>query len=118
MPVFVNRHEPVQLPLIHVAVVVCGERTEEATTMLKSTTIFTKRQIYFHILAENKLHIEIKSIIDKWPCTSDGQVDYNIYPLEFPSGKSSGEWKRLFKPCASQRLFLPVSFLTFTMAQY
>ncbi|XP_031574300.1 glucoside xylosyltransferase 1-like [Actinia tenebrosa] len=108
---FVQSYEPSyiqpQAQLIHVAVVVCGERTEEATTMLKSVTLFTKRQLYFHILAEDEHHDKIKSIINVWPCTDDGQVVYKVYSLEFPSGKSSGEWKSLFKPCAAQRLFLP-----------
>lgn len=34
--------------------------------------------------------------------------NYTLYPITFPP-ENAAEWKKLFKPCASQRLFLPVS---------
>lgn len=38
-------------------------------------------------------------------------VEYRIYDITYPHGQNAQEWKKLFKPCASQRLFLPVSWL-------
>lgn len=35
---------------------------------------------------------------------------FEILPLTFPE-KNAEQWKNLFKPCAAQRLFLPVNIL-------
>ena len=96
-------------PTIHVGAVVCGERTIEATTMLKSTTLFTNRTVQFHVVAEDQLHDNLKSIFNDWKTVQSGQVMFKLYSLHFPSGENADEWKRLFKPCAAQRLFLLVS---------
>lgn len=81
----------------------------EATTMLKSTTLFTNRTIQFHVVAEDNLHAELKTIFREWFSVKSGQVLFKLYSLHFPSGEDAEEWKRLFKPCAAQRLFLLVS---------
>lgn len=94
---------------IHVSSVICGERSVEATTMLKSTTLFTNRTIQFHVVAEDNLHAELKTIFREWFSVKSGQVLFKLYSLHFPSGEDAEEWKRLFKPCAAQRLFLLVS---------
>ena len=81
----------------------------EATTMLKSTTLFTNRTVQFHVVAEDQLHDELKNIFNQWQTVQSGQVMFKLYSLQFPSGENADEWKRLFKPCAAQRLFLLVS---------
>uniref|UniRef100_A0A8C3REE0 Glucoside xylosyltransferase 1 n=1 Tax=Cyanoderma ruficeps TaxID=181631 RepID=A0A8C3REE0_9PASS len=43
--------------------------------------------------------------LDEFPY--EGKINYTLYPITFPS-ESAAEWKKLFKPCASQRLFLPL----------
>lgn len=93
------------LPTIHVSAVVCGDRAIEATTMLKSTTLFTKRTVQLHVVAEDQLHDDLKNIFNQWHTVRSGKVMFKIYSLHFP-GEKFDEWKRLFKPCASQRLFL------------
>lgn len=42
-----------------------------------------------------------------WPQTVSSRFHYSIYPITFSVGNAD-EWKKLFKPCAAQRLFLPV----------
>lgn len=42
-----------------------------------------------------------------WPTTVQTKFNFTIYPITFPKDNAR-EWKKLFKPCASQRLFLPV----------
>ncbi|KAF4802540.1 Glucoside xylosyltransferase 1 [Turdus rufiventris] len=90
---------------MHLAVVACGERLEETVTMLRSAIIFSIKPLHFHIFAEDQLHESFKDILDEFPY--EGRVNYTIYPITFPS-ESAAEWKKLFKPCASQRLFLPL----------
>lgn len=45
--------------------------------------------------------------LNSWPRTVQTRFSFTIYPITFPS-ENGKEWKKLFKPCASQRLFLPV----------
>ncbi|XP_032732905.1 glucoside xylosyltransferase 1 isoform X1 [Lontra canadensis] len=95
--------QPIQR--MHLAVVACGERLEETVTMLKSAIIFSIRPLQFHIFAEDQLHDSFKGILDSWSFLQT--FNYSLYPITFPS-ENAVEWKKLFKPCASQRLFLPL----------
>ncbi|XP_060691202.1 glucoside xylosyltransferase 2 isoform X2 [Hemiscyllium ocellatum] len=95
---------------MHLAVVACGDRLEETMTMLKSVLLFTLNKIKFHIFAEDALQPQFETSIKAWPFSFRSQVDYNIYPITFLAGKPQ-EWKKLFKPCAAQRLFLPNSMI-------
>ncbi|XP_059538567.1 glucoside xylosyltransferase 1 isoform X1 [Myotis daubentonii] len=90
---------------MHLAVVACGERLEETITMLKSAIIFSIKPLQFHIFAEDQLHESFKGILDSWSFLQT--FNYSLYPISFPS-ENAVEWKKLFKPCASQRLFLPL----------
>ncbi|KAI4890583.1 hypothetical protein NFI96_003539 [Prochilodus magdalenae] len=47
------------------------------------------------------------SQLSQWPRTLTSKFQYSLYPITFSVGNAE-EWKRLFKPCAAQRLFLPV----------
>ncbi|XP_026856822.1 glucoside xylosyltransferase 1 isoform X2 [Electrophorus electricus] len=97
----VYRVEPVRL-----AVVACGPRLEETLTMLKSAVLFSQRALHFHIFAEDELHAGFKFSLELWPVRFRSKFNYTIYPITFPHVNAK-DWKRLFKPCASQRLFLP-----------
>lgn len=99
----VTKVRPVET--MHLAVVACGERLEETVTMLKSAIIFSKTLLHFHIFAEDQLHAGFKEIFNTWAFPE--KFMYTLYPITFPS-ENAAEWKKLFKPCASQRLFLPL----------
>lgn len=45
--------------------------------------------------------------LNRWPRSVSAKFQYTIYPISFSVGNAD-EWKKLFKPCAAQRLFLPV----------
>lgn len=45
--------------------------------------------------------------LNQWPQSVSARFQYRIYPISFSVGDAE-EWKKLFKPCAAQRLFLPV----------
>ncbi|KAM9496359.1 glucoside xylosyltransferase 1 isoform 2-T2 [Clarias gariepinus] len=98
----VNKTEPVRL-----AVVACGPRLEETLTMLKSAVLFSHRILHFHIFAEDDLHYGFRDALESWPVRFRSKFNYTTYPITFPSDNAK-EWKKLFKPCASQRLFLPL----------
>ncbi|XP_054656338.1 glucoside xylosyltransferase 1 isoform X3 [Dunckerocampus dactyliophorus] len=94
-------------PLIHLAVVACGERLEETLNMLKSAVLFSVKHLQLHIFAEDQLHVDFVEVLESWPAFIRSRFNYTVYPISFPS-ENAAEWKKLFKPCASQRLFLPL----------
>ncbi|XP_041853829.1 glucoside xylosyltransferase 1-like isoform X2 [Melanotaenia boesemani] len=91
----------------HLAVVACGPRLEETLTMLKSAILFSKKPLHFYIFAEDELHDSFRNALEAWPKTVQAKFTISIYPISFPN-ENAKEWKKLFKPCASQRLFLPL----------
>lgn len=83
---------------------------QEALNMLKSALIFnrhTNERVHFVIVTENELMSGFREKLDDWKDDFGLAFDYEIHPLQFPS-TNKHEWKKLFKPCAAQRLFLPV----------
>ncbi|KAJ3596845.1 hypothetical protein NHX12_003245 [Muraenolepis orangiensis] len=92
---------------MHVSVVACGPRLEETLVMLKSAVLFSVRRLHFHIFAEDDLHLSFRRALDSWPVEVRQCFIFTVYPITFPSDHAL-EWKKLFKPCASQRLFLPL----------
>ncbi|XP_055992932.1 glucoside xylosyltransferase 2 [Sorex fumeus] len=104
------RHFPAVLPprfWIHLAAVACGDRLEETLVMLKSAVLFSHRKIQFHIFTEESLKPEFDKQLQQWPDSYRKKFEHRIYPISFSVGNPQ-EWKKLFKPCAAQRLFLPV----------
>ncbi|XP_060095539.1 glucoside xylosyltransferase 2 [Heteronotia binoei] len=92
---------------MHLAVVACGDRLEETLIMLKSAILFSNRKLKFHIFAEDSLKPEFERKLQDWPPSYTKKFEHNVYPIAFSVGNAQ-EWKKLFKPCAAQRLFLPM----------
>lgn len=93
---------------VTICVVVCGDRVDEALTMLKSALVFTCRSLQFIILAETSLIPAFNEKLAEWKLLSNKTFDFVVKPITFPEGSDAAMWKKLFKPCAAQRLFLPV----------
>ncbi|KAJ8299065.1 hypothetical protein KUTeg_023125 [Tegillarca granosa] len=99
------------LDAVHLSVVACGDRGEESIVMFKSAVLLSRKPLVFHIFADLPLQSYFKRQLDFWPDEFRNKiVYYHIYNITFPS-ENTEEWKKLFKPCASQRLFIP-SILT------
>ncbi|KAF6732572.1 Glucoside xylosyltransferase 1 [Oryzias melastigma] len=94
-------------PSMHLAVVTCGDRLEETLTMIKSAVLFSIKLLHLHIFAEDQLHASFVEALKLWPGFVRSTFTYTLHPISFPSDNAK-EWKKLFKPCASQRLFLPL----------
>ncbi|XP_029681632.1 glucoside xylosyltransferase 1 isoform X1 [Takifugu rubripes] len=92
---------------MHLAVVTCGDRLEETLTMIKSAILFSIRHLHLHIFAEDQLHASFMEALESWPDMIRSKFSYTLYSISFPEDNAA-EWKKLFKPCASQRLFLPL----------
>lgn len=105
-----HREEPAKEPRderSHLAVVACGPRLEETLIMLKSALLFSKKPLHFYIFADNELQGSFKNALNSWPQMVRRKFNFTIFPITFPNNNER-EWKKLFKPCASQRLFLPL----------
>ncbi|XP_076236342.1 glucoside xylosyltransferase 1 shams [Calliopsis andreniformis] len=90
-----------------ICVVVCGDRLDEALTMLKSALVFTNRPLQFIVLAENNLIPAFKEKLTEWKLLSNKTFAFTVKSITFPEESDAAMWKKLFKPCAAQRLFLP-----------
>ncbi|KAL0967184.1 hypothetical protein UPYG_G00248840 [Umbra pygmaea] len=92
---------------MHLAVVACGQRLEETLAMLKSAVMFSIKPLCLHIFSDDQLRPSFVQSLELWPGPFRSRFNYTMYPITFPH-QNAGEWKKLFKPCASQRLFLPL----------
>ena len=97
--------------IISIVVVACNKRLDEAVTSLKSATLFTKYHLDFHIFTDKK-HFDEKYFdneLSTWPAYQDRWMMFYVYPAVYPDIIQKSEksnWQKLFKPCASLRLFL------------
>lgn len=96
---------------INIVVVACNKRLDEAVTVLKSATLLTKYQLNFHIFTDKKHFDEnyFDNELSTWPAYLDHWMMFYVYPAVYPDIIQKSEkdnWQKLFKPCASLRLFL------------
>ncbi|XP_053963599.1 glucoside xylosyltransferase 1 isoform X1 [Anastrepha ludens] len=107
-PLVNNGHFNKRSPVFNIAVVVCGHRLQESLVMIKSALLFSQfdgGNIHFWIFAENLLRTELNERLNDW--RNFIHFSFEVMPLTFPK-QNRKEWQSLFKPCASQRLFLPL----------
>ncbi|KAK7866870.1 hypothetical protein R5R35_006035 [Gryllus longicercus] len=97
-----------KLHKIVLAVVACGDRLAETLVMIKSAIIFTSSDLVVIVFSDKKLIPSFKEKLNEWRTITNQSFSYEVYPVTFPPEENAEEWRALFKPCASQRLFLPV----------
>ncbi|XP_054289330.1 glucoside xylosyltransferase 1-like isoform X1 [Macrosteles quadrilineatus] len=89
------------------AAVACGDRLHETLVMIKSAILFSNNvSLRVLIFADTPLIKGFEEKLDEWRTLVNKTYTYEIHHVAFPeNGKE--EWRKLFKPCAAQRLFLP-----------
>lgn len=98
--------------VVTICVVACGDRLEESLTMLKSALVFTRRPLKFIVIADENLLEQFIERLEQWKLMTEKKFEFDVRPISFPDNDNAQMWRSLFKPCAAQRLFLPVrSFL-------
>ncbi|XP_012257727.2 glucoside xylosyltransferase 1 [Athalia rosae] len=100
-PILGNEREVV------ICVVACGDRLSESLTMLKSALVFAKRPLKFIVISDNDLIPAFNEKLTEWIIMSNKTFNFAVKPITFPEQSDVRMWKKLFKPCAAQRLFLP-----------
>ena len=96
---------------VRIVTVVCGERVTDTLAMIKSALIMSSSMIKFILFADEDATILLKRTVTTWSENVLKRMQLDLRPITFPVDKAE-EWKMLFKPCATQRLFLPVSLNT------
>ncbi|EEC08312.1 glycosyltransferase domain-containing protein, putative, partial [Ixodes scapularis] len=93
---------------VTMVVVTCATRLELTMNNLKSAVSFSRAPLRLLLYAdvENIKRLQDRVRIREWPSSVLQRVTYSLRLVEFPK-KSPHNWKELFGPCASQRLFLP-----------
>lgn len=92
---------------ITIAAVACGNRAKETVVMMKSAVMLSMSPIQFILFVDENAGSTIEMSVKSWPANISSKFHLDLHPITFPPQQSE-EWKKLFKPCASQRLFLPV----------
>ena len=109
--------QPLQAPgpasseneVVVIGVVACGDRLDESLTMLKSALVFTSRPLKFIVISDYSLIPAFHEKLTEWKQIVNKTFDFVVRPVTFPDISDVTMWRKLFKPCAAQRLFLPVS---------
>lgn len=92
---------------VHIAFAACGDRIEEALVMVKSAVLFTRGHLTFHIFADDTLRPQFQERLAAWPERARQRFTVELYPISYPGVEDVEKWRALFKPCATQRLFMP-----------
>lgn len=96
---------------IIITTAVCGiHRINETLVMIKSAIYFSDVKLKFIIFADENTNESLHDALHQKIMTkaSSNRHDYEIRPMQFPTGNGI-DWKSIFRPCACQRLFLPVT---------
>lgn len=94
---------------INVAAVVCKDETRVKETLVnfKSILIHTSNHIKFHVFTENDFMEMFTEGFNDLQQNLKNEFEYHLHPIQYPKNDYDNKWKKLFKPCASQRLFIP-----------
>ncbi|CAG2162718.1 unnamed protein product [Oppiella nova] len=92
-----------------IVITVCGNQTlRQSLITLKSAVLMTKSRLHLIVMTdEYNRRIISRAILNEWPNDVLSRISYEIHLVSFPNTMNAEEWKKLFKLCAAQRLFLP-----------
>jgi len=89
----------------------------QAEVMLKSAAIFTRRKLYFHVIADSaKLFSRMVNITAAWPAKYKNKVKFIMHDVWYPTERQ--DMKSMFRVCATERLFIPDMFPAMDRAIY
>lgn len=91
---------------INIAIVGCGSKLDEATVLTKTISVLStcSKTIWLHTEAHNINKLQNR--LNDWNYSESNTV-INIREAKYPSDVQRNEWKAIFKPCATLRVFLP-----------
>lgn len=91
---------------VKLVVVTCKGLLNMTLTNIKSAVAFTTVPVDLLLFADDENREPLRQAISSWPESVLKRVGYKVSPVKFPE-PDPDKWQSLFKPCATQRLFLP-----------
>ncbi|XP_065308923.1 glucoside xylosyltransferase 2-like isoform X2 [Dermacentor albipictus] len=91
---------------VKLVVVTCDSMLNLTLTNIKSAVAFTAMPLELLLFADEENREALQQTISLWPESVLKRVHYKVSAVKFPEPDSK-TWRDLFRPCASQRLFLP-----------
>ncbi|KAG0441391.1 hypothetical protein HPB47_015966 [Ixodes persulcatus] len=88
-------------------VVTCADGLEITMANLKSAVAFSRVPLRFILYADVENIKRLQDRIMQWPASALERITYDLRLVMFTK-KDFETWKKLFVPCSTQRLFLPV----------
>lgn len=95
------KREPIKLVMV-----TCGSHLNITLVALKSAVAFSRAPLHLLLFASDASIQPLREQLLRWPAEVLERVSFEVHPVRFPEEKGD-KWKKLFQPCASQRLFLP-----------
>ncbi|XP_042145118.1 glucoside xylosyltransferase 1-like [Ixodes scapularis] len=92
--------------LVTLVVVTCAGSLELTMANLKSAVAFSRAPLRLILYADEENIKLLQDRIIQWPASVLARITYDLRLVMFPR-KDYDKWNKLFKPCATQRLFLP-----------
>lgn len=93
-------------PVPRLAIVTCGDRLSLTLMNVKSAVAFSRSRMHIMLFADPPNMDSLLKELSTWPREILQRVTVQVRQVTFP-GSFGEKWKKLFKLCASQRLFLP-----------
>lgn len=92
--------------VVKLVVVTCKSLLNMTLVNLKSAVAFTPGPVELLLFADEENREPLRQAIASWPRSVLRRIRYDVRAVRFPE-PDANKWQSLFKPCASQRLFLP-----------
>lgn len=107
---YFNYQEENYVEKVTIATVGCKDRTEELVNMLKSVLFYNVDEVNIHfvIFAEPDIFLVVEEQLNDWSKIVNFELTYEIHHTWFPK-ENNDQWRKAFRQCATQRLFIPVS---------
>lgn len=93
---------------ITIAITICGNASLiQGLNALKSALMLSKYHLHLIAMADSFIFDILKRQFHELHESISTNFTYELHPVVYPSKNMSVEWRKLFKECASFRLFLP-----------
>lgn len=91
---------------IHLAFVCCTDRFKQCINLVKSALLFTRVEPNLIAFADEENYGKVENFLNQLKKIKS--FTFEMIPTQFPNN-SQINWRDMWRPCSSQRLFFPVS---------
>ncbi|KAL1419518.1 hypothetical protein MTO96_025262 [Rhipicephalus appendiculatus] len=85
--------------------VICDNHFDLGIVAIKSAVAYSTTRLHLIIIADTRNKERLRREYSSWPDSIKKRVSFDVMSVWFPKEKYN-EWWAMFKPCATQRLFL------------